>query len=103
MHVSGDVGVGVQGEGRLGVTQDAGEGLGIYPAGQGVSGEGVSQIVKPDTRQAGILQQSLHVIVGAARADRTLRAEGIWKDPLGAGVLLPFPQQLGRAGRQGDV
>ena len=36
------------------MTQDAGEGLGIYPAGQGVSGEGVSQIVKPDTRQAGM-------------------------------------------------
>ena len=41
VHVSGDVGVGVQGEGCLGVTQDTGEGLGIYPAGQGVSGEGV--------------------------------------------------------------
>ena len=36
-----DVGVGVQGETGLGVAQDAGEGLGIYAAGQSVGGEGV--------------------------------------------------------------
>ena len=52
--------------------------------------------------QPGILQQSLHVIVGAAGTDRTLRAERIGEYPLGAGALLPLPQQLCRAGRQGD-
>lgn len=38
------MGVGVQREGGVGVTQDAGECLGIHTAGQRVSGEGVAQI-----------------------------------------------------------
>ena len=35
------MGVGVQREGRIGVTQDAGQRLGIHSAGKGVGGEGV--------------------------------------------------------------
>ena len=35
------MGVGIQGEGRLGVSKDAGESLGIHTTGQGVGGEGV--------------------------------------------------------------
>ena len=41
MHISGDMGIGIQREGGLGVAQDSGECLGIHPAGEGVSGEGV--------------------------------------------------------------
>ena len=35
------MGVGIQREGRIGVTQDAGQRLGIHSAGKGVGGEGV--------------------------------------------------------------
>ena len=35
------MGVGVQRERRIGVTQDAGQRLGIHSAGKGVGGEGV--------------------------------------------------------------
>ena len=35
------MGVGVQGKDGLGVAQNAGEGLGIHPGGQGVGSEGV--------------------------------------------------------------
>ena len=51
--ISGDVGVDVQGKGRLGVAQDAGQRLGVHAAGQGVSGEGVTQVMEPDAGQAG--------------------------------------------------
>ena len=51
LHVRRHVGVGVQGEGRVGVTQDAGERLGVHAAGEGVGGEGVTQVVEPDVGQ----------------------------------------------------
>ena len=41
LHVRGDMGVGVQGKGCVGMTQDAGQGLGVHTAGEGVGGEGV--------------------------------------------------------------
>ena len=36
------MGVGVQGEAGVGVAQDAGQGLGIHAAGEGVGGKGVT-------------------------------------------------------------
>ena len=39
LHIAGHMGVGIQGEGRLGVPQDAGQGLGVYPGGQGMGGK----------------------------------------------------------------
>ena len=62
----------------------------------------VAQIVKPDARQAGTFEQSLHVIVGAAGTDRTFWPQRVGEDPLGTGAFPPFLQRLGRAGRQGD-
>ena len=41
------MGIGVQREGCIGVAQDAGQGFGVYTAGEGVGGEGVPQIVEP--------------------------------------------------------
>ena len=58
--------------------------------------------MKPDTGQTGAFQQGLQAAVGPAGIDRVLRAERIGEYPLGAGTFLPFPQQLGRAGRQSD-
>lgn len=84
------------------MTQDTGEGFGIHTAGQSMGGEGVPQVMEPDAGQTGAFQQGLQAAVGPAGIDRVLRAERIGEDPLGEGAFPPFPQQLGRAGRQGD-
>ena len=73
------MGVGVQSEAGLGVAQDAGEGLGIHAAGQGMGGEGVPEVMEPQLRQ-----------------------KRVTKNPLGLRALLPLLQQLRRTGRQGD-
>ena len=46
MHISGHMGIGVQGEAGLRVAQDTGQSLGIHPAGQGVGGERVTKLVE---------------------------------------------------------
>lgn len=45
------MGVGVQRERRIGVTQDAGQRLGIHSAGKGVGGEGVPLRYNKDKRK----------------------------------------------------
>ena len=45
------MGVGIQREGGVGVAQDTGQGFGVHTAGEGVGGEGVTQIVEADTGQ----------------------------------------------------
>ena len=45
------MGVGIQREGGIGVAQDTGQRFGIYAAGEGVGGEGVTQIMKADAGQ----------------------------------------------------
>lgn len=98
MHISGEMGIGIQREGGLGVAQDSGECLGIHPAGEGVSGEGVPQIMKSQSRESGLGQQSFHPVVAAAWHDRVLRAEWVGEDPLTDGRSLPLRQELHRAG-----
>ena len=46
------MGVGIQREGGVGVAQDTGQGFGIYAAGEGVGGEGVTQIMEADAGAA---------------------------------------------------
>ncbi len=62
----------------------------------------VAQVVKADVGQARSLKQELQMGAGPAGIGRPLRVEGVWKDPLRVGALLPLRQQLCRAGRQGD-
>ena len=90
------MGVGVQGEAGLGVAQNAGEGLGVHPGGQGVGSEGVPQIMEPKAGQFSLVQQFFEPSVCTAGIYRPLRAERIWKDPLGESGLLPLPQDLGK-------
>ena len=51
MHIPGDVGIGIQGERGFGVAQDAGEGLGVHPAGEGVGGKRVPLRYNKDKRK----------------------------------------------------
>jgi len=67
LHIQCDMGVGVQRERRIGVTQNAGKGLGIYTDSESVSCEGVAQIVKANTGQTRPTDQRLHVEVSRTR------------------------------------
>ena len=58
------MGVGIQREGGIGVAQDTGQCFGIYAAGEGVRGEGVTQIVEADAGESCPLEQRLHVAIG---------------------------------------
>ena len=96
------MGVGVQREGRIGVAQDAGQGLGIHAAGEGVGGEGVPQIVEADVRQASLIEQYFQSAVGRVRVHGQLRADRLREDPLAHRPLLSLPQELHDALGQDD-
>ena len=55
------MGVGVQREGRIGVAQDAGEGLGIYTAGESVGCECVPLRYNKDKREKPVFSRGLTV------------------------------------------
>lgn len=102
LHVRGDMGVGVQGEGCVGVPQDAGQGLGIHAAGQGMGGEGMPQVVETDRRKLRISEQGLQPTVRRAGGHGQLRLGGVAEDPVAVGFLLPGFQKLRCAGRELD-
>lgn len=55
------MGVGVQRERRIGVAQDAGQGFGIYAAGEGVGGEGVPLRYNNDKQKKPLFSRGLSV------------------------------------------
>ncbi|MFR2043504.1 MAG: hypothetical protein ACLS4A_11675 [Oscillospiraceae bacterium] len=55
------MGVGVQRERRIGVTQDAGQRLGIHSAGKGVGGEGVPLRYNNDKQKKPLFSRGLSV------------------------------------------
>ena len=64
LHIRCDMGVGVQREGGIGVAQDTGQGFGVHTAGEGVGGEGVTQIVEANAGQPCPLEERFHVAIG---------------------------------------
>ena len=96
------MGVGVQREGRIGVSQNTGQCLGVHTAGEGVGCEGVAQIMKADAGQARPLEQRLHVEVGRAGVDRILRLHWVGEYPLTDGIRLAPPQDVRHRLRQED-
>ena len=75
------MGVGVQGEGCVGVSQDTGQGLGIHAAGQSVGSEGMPQVVEPNVGQARLLEQHFQSAVSRVRVRRQLWTGGMGEDP----------------------
>ena len=85
------MGVGVQREGRIGVAQDAGQGFGVHAAGEGVGGEGVTQIMEADAGQPCVLEQRLHVAIRRVGIDGVFRLHWVRKDPLTDGNRFSSP------------
>ena len=103
LHIRRYMGVGIQGEAGIGVAQDAGEGLGIHAAGQGVGGESVPQVVEADLRKARFLQESV------SSSSRRRWAAPASPAPSGSGKIHWLTacffrsfSRLDRAGRQAD-
>ena len=96
------MGVGVQREGRIGVTQDSGQRFGIHAAGEGVGGEGVAQVVEADAGQARPLEQRLHVAIRRIGIDGIFRLHRVWEYPLADGIRFSPPQDFSHAVRQDD-
>ena len=71
----------VQGEAGFGVAQNAGQGLGVHAAGEGVSGKCMPQIVKSDLRQSSLLQDLFQLAVCSAGVQWGFRAKWVMEDP----------------------
>ena len=68
-----------------------------------MGGEGVADIMKSDVRQSSIGQQGFELLVGSTGIYRKFWAERVMENPWGAGLALPFAENLCRAGRQDDL
>ena len=96
------MGVGVQREGRIGVTQDSGQRFGIHAAGEGVCGEGVTKIMKADAGQVCPLEERFHVAIGRVGVDGIFRLHRVREYPLTDGIRFSPPQDVHHAVRQND-
>ena len=98
------MGVGVQREGRIGVTQDSGQRFGIHAAGEGMGREGVAQVVEADAGQPRPLEQRFHVAIGCIGVDGIFRLHRVREYPLADGILtstqsMPFWASDSMSGR----
>ena len=100
VHIRGHVGVSIQREGCVGVSQNSGQGFGIHAAVQGMGRERMSQIVETNEGKLRVFQQGFQVPVCAGRIHGQLRHRGIVENPLAVGFLLPLFQDFRCAGRQ---
>ena len=96
------MGVGVQRETGIGMSQNPRQGFGVYTAGESVGGEGVAQIMKADAGLARPLEQCLHAAIRRVGIDRIFRLHRIWEDPLADGIRFAPPQDFSYAVRQDD-
>ena len=96
------MGVGVQREGSIGVAQDAGQRFGVHTAGEGVGGEGMTQIVEADAGQPRPLEERLHVAIRRVGIDGIFRLHRVREYPLADGVRFAPSQDVSHAVRQDD-
>ena len=64
------------------MAQNAGQRLGVHAGGQGMGGEGMTQVVEPNVGQASGVQQGLQVAVCGAGIGRGFGLQRIREDPL---------------------
>ena len=96
------MGVGVQREGGVGVAQDAGQRFGVHTAGEGMGGEGMTQIVEADAGQSRPLEERFHVAIGRVGIDGIFRLHRVGEYPLANGIRFSPPQDVHHAVRQND-
>ena len=84
------------------MAQDTGQCFGIHAAGEGVGGEGVTQIMKADAGQPRPLEQRLHVAISRVGIDGIFRLHRIREYPLADGIRFSPPQDVHHAVRQND-
>ena len=73
------------------MAQNTGQRFGIYAAGEGVGGEGVTQIMKADAGQPCPLEERFHVAIGCIGVDGILRLHRIREYPLTDGIHFSPP------------
>ena len=96
------MGIGVQREAGVGVTEDTRESFCVYAAAHGMGGEGVAQIMEANVRQTCGLEDHLQPMVRRAGRCRLLRLQQAREDPLGQRHLAPLLQHEECTGRQQD-
>ena len=94
LHIGCDMGVGVQREGGVGVAQDAGQRFGVHTAGEGMGGEGMTQIVEADAGQSRPLEERFHVAIGRVGIDGIFRLHRVGEYPLANGIRFSPPQDV---------
>ena len=85
------MGVGIQREGGVGVSQNTGQGFGVHAAGEGVGCEGVAQIMEADAGESCPLEQRFHVAISRVGIDGIFRLHRIREYPLTDGIRLAPP------------
>ena len=73
------------------MAQDTGQGFGIHTAGEGVGGEGVTQIMETDAGESCPLEQRFHVAISRVGVDGIFRLHRIREYPLADGIRLAPP------------
>ena len=84
------------------MSQNAGQRFGVHTAGEGVGGEGVTQIVEANAGQPCPLEERFHVAIGCIGIDGIFRLHRIREYPLADGIRLAPPQDFSHAVRQDD-
>ena len=73
------------------MSQNAGQRFGVHTAGEGVGGEGVTQIVEANAGQPCPLEERFHVAISRVGVDGIFRLHRIREYPLADGIRFAPP------------
>ena len=94
LHIGCDVGVGVECEARVGVTEDARKRFRVDAARQCVRCKGVAQVMKADVGETRIFQDHLQPLVCGVRRSRLLGRDQAREYPFRHRVFLPLRENM---------
>ena len=82
--------------------QNPRQGFGVYTTGEGVGGEGVTQVMEADAGQPRPLEERFHVAICRVGIDGIFRLHRVREYPLADGIRFSPPQDVRHAVRQND-